>query len=182
MKGSERGGIRSNDVLSAPGAEDRKSMTKDEFAAAVTANEKKLYIAALSVVRNTEDARDAVASAVAHAWEKLDSLRDADKFDGWLLQITYNEAKKLYRHGKEFVSLSEAEDLFSYGPDTGSVEFFDLLASARLDDRSRQIIILRFFYGYDLSQTAESLGLPLSTVKTKYYRALEKFRKLPGIK
>ena len=157
-------------------------MTKDEFAAAVTANEKKLYIAALSVVRNTEDARDAVASAVAHAWEKLDSLRDADKFDGWLLQITYNEAKKLYRHGKEFVSLSEAEDLFSYGPDTGSVEFFDLLASARLDDRSRQIIILRFFCGYDLSQTAESLGLPLSTVKTKYYRALEKFRKLPGIK
>ena len=56
-------------------------MTKDEFAAAVTASEKKLYIAALSVVRNTEDARDAVASAVAHAWEKLDSLRDKSRED-----------------------------------------------------------------------------------------------------
>ena len=133
-------------------------MTKDEFAAAVTANEKKLYIAALSVVRNTEDARDAVASAVALAWERLDSLRDKSKFDGWLLQITYNEAKKMRRHGKEFVSLSDIEDSFSYGIDDGSVEFFDLLSSARLDNKSRQIIILRFFYGYDLNQTAEMLS------------------------
>lgn len=156
-------------------------MTKDEFAVAVTANEKKLYIAALSVVRNTEDARDAVASAVALAWEKLDSLRDKEKFDGWLLQITYNEAKKMRRHGNEFVSLSEIEDSFAYGVDKSDIEFFDLLSSAKLDGKSRQIIILRFFYGYDLRQTADMLGLPLSTVKSKYYRALDKFRKLPGI-
>ena len=156
-------------------------MTKDEFAAAVTANEKKLYIAALSVVRNTEDASDAVASAVAHAWEKLDGLKDDSKFDGWLLQITYNEAKKMRRHGKEFVSLSDIEDSFAYDMDTGTTGFFDLLSSARLDDKSRQIIILRFFYGHDLKKTADVLGLPLSTVKTKYYRALDKFRKLPGI-
>ena len=156
-------------------------MTKEEFAAAVTANEKKLYIAALSVVRNTEDAADAVASAVAHAWEHLDSLKDISKFDGWLLQITYNEAKKMRRHGKEFVSLSDIEDSFSYDMDDGSVEFFDLLSSARLDSKSRQIIILRFFYGYDLPRIAEMLGSPLSTVKTKYYRALDKFKKLPGI-
>ena len=156
-------------------------MTKDEFAASVTANEKKLYIAALSVVRNAEDAADAVASAVAHAWEKLDSLRDESRFDGWLLQITYNEAKKMKRHGNEFVSLSDIEDSFAYDMDAGTVEFFDLLSSAKLDKKSRQIIIMRFFYGYDLAQTADMLGLPLSTVKTKYYRALDKFRKLPGI-
>ena len=97
-------------LLAVKDAAEKKSMTKDEFAVAVTVNEKKLYIAALSVVRNTEDARDAVASAVAHAWEKLDSLRDKNKFDGWLLQITYNEAKKMRRHGNEFVSLSDIED------------------------------------------------------------------------
>lgn len=173
--------MMTKNLLAVKDAAEKKSMTKDEFAVAVTVNEKKLYIAALSVVRNTEDARDAVASAVAHAWEKLDSLRDKNKFDGWLLQITYNEAKKMRRHGNEFVSLSDIEDSFAYSPDNGSVEFFDLLSSARLDNKSRQIIILRFFYGYDLNQTAEMMGLPLSTVKTKYYRALDKFKKLPGI-
>ncbi len=157
-------------------------MTKEEFAASVTANEKKLYIAALSVVRNTEDAADAVASAVAHAWEKLDRLRDESRFDGWLLQITYNEAKKMRRHANEYVSLSDIEDSFAYSEDKSSIEFFDLLSSARLDGKSRQIIILRFFYGYDLPETAKMIGLPLSTVKTKYYRALDKIKKLPGLR
>ena len=77
--------------------------------------------------------------------------------------------------------MKKFKDSFAYSPDNGSVEFFDLLSSARLDNKSRQIIILRFFYGYDLNQTAEMMGLPLSTVKTKYYRALDKFKKLPGI-
>ena len=73
-------------------------MTKQEFVSSVSANEKLLYIAAYSVVRNTEDAKDAVAAAIAKAWEKLDRLRDEDRFDGWILKITYNEAKKMLRH------------------------------------------------------------------------------------
>jgi DNA-directed RNA polymerase specialized sigma24 family protein len=41
--------------------------------------------------------------------------------------------------------------------------------------------MLRFIYGYDLPETAKMMSLPLSTVKTKYYRALDKIKKLPGI-
>ena len=157
--------------------EDTK-MTRDEFAASVTANEKKLYIAALSVVRNTEDAKDAVAAAVAHAWEKLDTLKDEAKFDGWLLRITYNEAKKLRRHANEYVSLSEIGDSFSRDADYSSLQFFDLISSARLDSKSSRILMLRFFYGYDLAETAKLMDIPESTVKTKYYRAVDKIRNL----
>ena len=66
-------------------------MTKDAFSDAVRKSEKKLYISALSVVANTEDAADAVANAIAYAWEHLDQLRDESKFDAWLLRITYSE-------------------------------------------------------------------------------------------
>ncbi|MBR4255971.1 MAG: hypothetical protein IKQ18_02315 [Clostridia bacterium] len=45
-------------------------MTKQEFVSSVSANEKLLYIAAYSVVRNTEDAKDAVAAAIAKARSK----------------------------------------------------------------------------------------------------------------
>ena len=157
---------------------ERTKMTRDEFAASVTANEKKLYIAALSVVRNTEDAKDAVAAAVAHAWEKLDTLKDEAKFDGWLLRITYNEAKKLRRHSNEYVSLSEIGDSFSRDADDSSLQFFDLISSARLDGKSSRILMLRFFYGYNLAETAKLMDIPESTVKTKYYRALDKIRNL----
>lgn len=152
-------------------------MTKEEFAAKVCENEKKLYMAALSVVRNTEDARDAVASAVAHAWEKLGSLKDENKFDGWLLRITYNEAKKMRRHADEYVNFDEIKDAFVCEPDHSSFNFFDMLSSARLDGKSGQIIMLKFFYGYSLSEIADMTDTPLSNVTTRYYRALEKIRK-----
>ncbi len=155
-------------------------MTKEEFAAKVCENEKKLYMAALSVVRNTEDARDAVASAVTHAWEKLDTLHNEEKFDGWLLKITYNEAKKALRHGKDRVSLDDVKEP-SYEDDHCDLHFFDILSAAKLDGTSRRIMVLRFIYGYELTETAKALGMPYPTVKTKYYRALEKIKKLPGL-
>ena len=152
-------------------------MTKEEFASAVTKNEKKLYIAALSVVRNTEDARDAVAAAVANAWEKLDSLKDAEKFDGWLLKITYNEAKKMRRRSDEYVNLDDIKDAFIYDEDHSNIEFFDILSSARLDDKSGRIIMLKFFYGCTLEEIARITNTPLSNVTSKYYRALDKIKK-----
>ena len=154
-------------------------MTKQEFVSAVTNNEKKLYVAAFSVVRNTEDARDAVSAAVTQAWEKLGRLKDEEKFDGWLLQITYNEAKKMLRHKKDRVSLDDISEP-SY-EDNSDLGFYEILSGAGLDEKSRKILIMRFVYGYELIDAAKMLGLPLSTVKTKYYRALDKIKKLPGI-
>ncbi len=156
-------------------------MTKQEFVSSVSANEKLLYIAAYSVVRNTEDAKDAVAAAIAKAWEKLDRLRDEDRFDGWILKITYNEAKKMLRHRDGQVSLDDVKEP-SCDDGLSDMRFFDLLSSAKLDEKSRRIMILRFFYGCELPETAKMMGMPLSSVKTKYYRALEKIKKLPGIR
>ena len=156
-------------------------MTKEEFTSAVAANEKKLYIAALSVVRNTEDARDAVANAIMLAWEKLGRLHDEEKFDGWLLKITYNEAKKLQRHKNDRVSLDDIKEP-SYDENFSDMRFYDLLSAARLDEATRRILILRFFYGYELPEIAKMTGTPLPAVKTKYYRALDKIKKLPGLK
>ena len=51
-------------------------MTENEFVSRVKDQNKKLYLSALSVVKNAADAEDAVASAVAYAWEKLADLRD----------------------------------------------------------------------------------------------------------
>ena len=156
-------------------------MTKEEFTQRVKANEKKLRLSALSVVRNTEDAKDAVASAVAYAWEKLDDLRDEGSFDAWLLKITYTEAKKIKKSSREYEDISELTDAFSYEPETDDLEFLDILSRSGLDGKSNMILTLKFMYGYTLEMIADKMKIPLSTVKTKYYRALDKLaEKLDG--
>ena len=152
-------------------------MTRDEFAARVSENEKKLYLFALSVVRNTEDAKDAVAGAVAYTWEKLSALKNEGCFDAWLLKITYREAVEMKKKRRAYVDVDELSDAFSYEPDTSDLEFLDILSRSGLDKKTNVILTMRFMYGYTLEETAELTGIPLSTVKTKYYRALDKLSK-----
>ena len=119
-------------------------MTKDAFSDAVRKSEKKLYISALSVVANTEDAADAVANAIAYAWEHLDQLRDESKFDAWLLRVTYSEAKTIRRKNRRYADIDELADAFYYETDHSDIEFFDILTRARLDEKTNRIFMLYF--------------------------------------
>ena len=157
-------------------------MTENEFVERVTTQNKKLYLSALSVVKNTADAEDAVAAAVAYAWEKLGDLRDESCFDAWLLKITYTEAKKIKKKRREYEDIAELKDAFSYEPDTHDLEFLDILSSSGLDQTSKMILTLKFMYGYTLEETAQKAKIPLSTVKTKYYRSLHKLAHKLGLK
>lgn len=156
-------------------------MDKNEFSERVQAKRKDLFAAALSVVRNTEDAKDAVSEAVASAWANLHKLKDDAKFDAWLLKAVYNEAKDLYKRNRAASGIEELSEAFSYDADMGNVEFFDVLSHGGFDKTTLMILTLRFVYGYTLEETAADAGIPLSTVKTKYYRALKKLSRTEGL-
>ena len=157
-------------------------MTKDEFARAVSLTEKKLYFAAFSVTANAEDAKDAVADAVAYAWEHLGELHDEQKFDAWLLRITYSHAKMIRRKSRRYENIEELAEQFSYEADTSELEFFDILTRAKLDMAERRILTLYFLYGYTMPEIAKMTGKKQSYIKTKYYRALKKLSYLKGLK
>ena len=75
-------------------------MTKEEFVREVRGYTLHMYRLAYSILNNSTDAEDAVSEAVLHAYEKLRTLRDPGSFKNWILQITANEAKKIYRQNK----------------------------------------------------------------------------------
>ena len=87
-------------------------MTRKEFEDAVSASEKRLYIAAFSVTANAEDAKDAVSDALLYAWQHRDELRERGKFDAWLLKITYSQAKMIRRKNRRYESLDALSENF----------------------------------------------------------------------
>lgn len=184
--------MTNNETVSTAGARDFRStalsgkkpgetMTENEFVQRVKEQNKKLYLSALSVVKNTADAEDAVASAVAYAWEKLSSLRDESRFDAWLLKITYTEAKKIKKSRREYENVYELSDAFAYQPQTEELEFFDVLSSYGLDETSKLILTMKFVYGYTLPEIAKAAKLPLPNVKSKYYRSLDRLADKLGL-
>lgn len=63
-----------------------------------------LYRLAFGILHNRADAEDAVSETLLRAYEKLHTLRKADHFHAWLMQIAANEAKKIYFKMERFIS------------------------------------------------------------------------------
>ncbi len=146
-------------------------MNKNEFAERVETLKKRLYRTAYLYLNDEAGALDAVDEAVYKALKALTKLRQPEYFDTWLTRILINECKKECKRRKR---VSPVESL----PEEGSEEIsYDALplkeAIRKLPPDLRMIVILRFFSGFTLAQTAESMELPQGTVATKQRRALE---------
>ena len=74
----------------------------DAFAELAGATISRLDSAAWLILRDAEQAKDAVQNALVKAWRDLPTLRDPDRFDAWLNRLVVHacidEARRLRRH------------------------------------------------------------------------------------
>lgn len=77
--------------------QEAKELDERQFFQRVRACEQKLYNTARMLLPCQADCVDAVQEALFKAWARLDSLRDAERFEAWLMRILINECKMLLR-------------------------------------------------------------------------------------
>jgi DNA-directed RNA polymerase specialized sigma24 family protein len=74
----------------------------DAFAVLAGATISRLDGAAWLILRDTEQAKDAVQNCLVRAWRDLPTLRDPDRFDAWLhkllVRACIDEARRVRRH------------------------------------------------------------------------------------
>lgn len=138
---------------------------------------------ALSYLKNRHDAEDVTQDTFVRAWENAPSYCPQGKPMAWLLTITRNLSLMKLREKDRTESLPE-EDWALPGPDDAlTTEDRTVLSAAMsvLEDEEQRIVLLHAVTGLKHREIAESLSLPLSTVLSKYHRALKKLRrKLEG--
>jgi RNA polymerase sigma-70 factor (ECF subfamily) len=133
-----------------------------------------------------DDAEDATQEAFVKAYAALGRFRVGSPFKPWLLRIVANEARNRRRSAGRRASLAvrAAEDRPSDGaapsPEAAVLdhERRTQLAAAlsRLRDEDREIIGARYLLDLSEAETAEMLGLPKGTVKSRLSRALGRLR------
>lgn len=129
-------------------------------------------------VSRAADAEELVSEVFLKVYEKFDS------FDGtrasistWIYTITRNTVIDYYRTKKEALSFDEAfmteED--AAAPDEPDEEMLERLAEAleALDERTRNIIILKYYSHLTLKVIAERVGLSYSHTKALHAQGLE---------
>jgi len=135
-----------------------------------------LYRFALCLMRNQQDAEDAVSEAVLRAFENIRKLKDENAFKSWIFTITANTCKSRLREAakkrnesiEESLSNTPAEEV-DYGLSIDVRRAFTVL-----NEEEQTIIGLSVFGGYNSKEIGQMLGLKDNTVRSKKVRALEK--------
>ena len=148
-------------------------MEREEFAARTEKAKSRLYRMAYLYLGSQADALEAVDEAVYQALRGLKQLRQPEYFETWLTRILLNECHKELRRRRRF----SGEDAL---PEAAGPDVYDALplkeAICRLPEDLRIVVILRYFTGLTLQETAESLELPVGTVSTRQRKALQLLR------
>ena len=131
--------------------------------------ERLLYHIAWSHLGSGPDAEDAVQDALIKAWEKRDTLRDESQFKPWLTRILANQCKDMLRKRKRYSFYPLKEDTAQVSPP--EAENPVLAAMETLRPEYRLVMTLYYLDGYSMRETAELLGIPLNTVKTRMRNA-----------
>ena len=147
----------------------------DAFLELMTQNTQILYKTAWSVLRNNEDAADAVSETILTCFEKINTLRKPDAFRTWMLRILLNHCYNILRDQAHFDRSGEVPDfpgsMWEAEPDS----FQELLQ----DVEEKYSTILTLYYADELTvcEIAELTGLNQNTVKTRLKRGREMVRR-----
>jgi RNA polymerase sigma-70 factor (ECF subfamily) len=146
---------------------------------------------AFAVMGSESEAQDVTQEAFVKAFRALPRFREGLPLRPWLMQIVANEARNRRRSqgrrerlavraaalgGAGGAASSSAEELALGAVSAGELRS----ALARLDDRDRTVIALRYFAGLSEAETAAALDVPAGTVKSRLSRALERLRRQLG--
>lgn len=130
---------------------------------------KRLYRTALLYLGSESMALDAVDEAVYKGFCGYKKLRQEEFFDTWMTRILINVCNTELRRRKKEIAVEEL-------PETAAEEFDALPlkeAIAKLPRDLRAVVILRFFTGLTVAETAEALNIPQGTAASRQRRALE---------
>jgi RNA polymerase sigma-70 factor, ECF subfamily len=148
----------------------------DAFAALAGAAISRLDSAAWLILRDPDQAMDAVQNALVRAWRDLPTLREPDRFDAWLhrllVRACIDEARRLRRHRVD-VELTEIDTAAVAGMESAIADRDQLERGfVRLAPEMRAVIVLHHYLDLPMPEVAATLGIPLGTAKSRLNRAL----------
>ncbi len=169
-------------------ANQAKQGDRSAFTELVNRYAPKIYRTARHITKNDHDAEDVLQETFLKAYSRLDQFRGDAKFHTWLTRIGVNQALMKLRRRKDgkFLSLDQqvdtAEGSIPREIASGDADPEQLYGQAELrrqlstgidslPESYRTVLVLRDIDGLSTEETAESLGLSVSAVKSRLLRA-----------
>lgn len=151
-------------------------MDKETFTRQILQNQDALFRTARSILRQDQDAEDAVQEAICSAFAHRDTLRDPGKFKPWVLRIVANQCYELCRRRRQTVDLAEVEGVLP-ADGTDPTERLTLWQAVLALPEDLRLTVTLFYYDQlSIREISQILSVSEAAVKTRLSRGRAKLR------
>ena len=153
---------------------------REAFASLAVAVGDRLHAVAQRILRDTDLAEDATQQALLAIWRDLPQLRDPAHFDAWSYRILVRACYAEGRHTRQWMPNLRLlpTDEATAGEGLDPVVDRDQLERGfrRLSIDHRAVVVLHHYLDMPLDQVADSLGVPIGTVRSRLHHAMRGLR------
>lgn len=141
----------------------------------------KFYVLCRRYSANDETAKEVMSDGFLRVFEQIGNYRGAGSFEGWMRTIFIRCAIRGYKRDRIRKEISVEEEMEMASGNLSHESKLDvrqalLRAMRRLTDPERQTFNLVAVEGYKLEEAAQMMEENLSTLKSRYYKTLQKMR------
>ena len=149
-----------------------KKHDKAAFQQLIEQQEKAMYQIAKSILKNDDDAADAMQETIMICWEKMDTLKKDRYFKTWLIRILINNCNAIIRKRMRSIEEDGIPEVCAQEEGYSNAEWENFLNC--LDEKYRMIIMLYYVQGFKTREIADILQLNQNTVRGRLVTARNK--------
>ena len=149
-------------------------LSEEQFTSLAKEHMDMIFRLAFGYLKSKADADDVTQTVLLRLYKSDKAFESDAHVKHWLLRVTVNECRKLWRSPWRRTEDFEAyaETLSFDGPEYAGL--FEAIMA--LDGKCRAAVVLHYYEGYSITETAALLRVPAGTVGTRLKRAREKLK------
>jgi len=149
------------------------------FGERIAENQRRVFQIAYSILGNAADAEDVAQEAFLRAYQKFGSLREAEKFRGWVNRIVFRLALNRQRGYRRRLTRdtawqrTEAPTMVDGAKGAEQQVLLERLRREieRLPEKLRSVLQLSLVEEMDAANVGAMLGIPAGTVRSRLHTA-----------
>lgn len=149
-----------------------KEEEKIQFIELINTNRLKMYKTAIAILKNEDDANDAIQEALYSAYKNYNKLRDKKLFSTWLIRILINKCYDIINKNKKISYIDDTITESIIGQeDKYEIENSLEWVLNKIDKDLSKIVVLYYYDDFSIAEIASILQIPEGTVKSRLSRA-----------
>lgn len=160
---------------------------REAFMTVIRLYQQKVFVMAYSILRDREDALDAVQETFLKLYQKAGLYRPGNSFQGWLLQMAKNVSIDSYRKNRkkrrEWETTTPLDDIPVATEDRAVDSAHSDLRAAfsrsveTLAERQRMVFVMRHYNELPFNEISAAMRISVGTAKSLHFKAVQNLRK-----